>query len=223
MKWNRLAAGIAAAALTLSIGFPSLAAPKTMSDGGIFDAEYYAQNNPDVTAALGTDEEVLYQHYKTFGEKEGRLPYAPGTETQAAAAEDTASESSDSYLVTMCMVPIQSAASEISDADYESLFMTTNVFCDGSTFAIDGAPAVMDSSTLELGSTFSRATYAWPCTSCVFAYMPENTDTPVYLTGPELSEYIQSHFGTLIISVYGGEASQILFIDETQYLVSLIS
>lgn len=42
-------------------------------DTGKFDATYYAQNNPDVTAALGTDADVLYQHYIKYGKAEGRL------------------------------------------------------------------------------------------------------------------------------------------------------
>lgn len=40
---------------------------------GKFDAAYYAQNNPDVTAALGTDADVLYQHFIEYGKAEGRL------------------------------------------------------------------------------------------------------------------------------------------------------
>lgn len=54
----------------------AFAAPQTMPDGTIFDAEYYAQNNPDVVAALGTDAGILYQHYVMSGKNEGRLPYA---------------------------------------------------------------------------------------------------------------------------------------------------
>lgn len=42
-------------------------------DIGKFDAAYYAQNNPDVAAALGTDADVLYQHYMEYGKAEGRL------------------------------------------------------------------------------------------------------------------------------------------------------
>lgn len=52
------------------------AAPKTMSDGTVFDADYYAKNNPDVVAVYGTDESALYQHYIDYGKKEGRLTYA---------------------------------------------------------------------------------------------------------------------------------------------------
>ena len=48
---------------------------KEMPDGQMFDAEFYAKTYPDVYAALGNDETLLYNHYKTYGIKEGRLPY----------------------------------------------------------------------------------------------------------------------------------------------------
>lgn len=48
------------------------AAPKKMADGTIFDAEYYANTYPDVKAAFGTNETLLYQHYKNYGRAEGR-------------------------------------------------------------------------------------------------------------------------------------------------------
>jgi len=38
----------------------------------IFDASYYAAANPDVAAALGTDENVLLNHFLTSGIAEGR-------------------------------------------------------------------------------------------------------------------------------------------------------
>lgn len=53
------------------------AAPKTMADGGVFDAEFYATQYPDVAAIFGTDENMLYQHYVLCGKAEGRLPYNP--------------------------------------------------------------------------------------------------------------------------------------------------
>jgi hypothetical protein len=66
------------AALTMALIVPvvSHAAPQTMPDGTIFDAEYYAANNPDVVAVMGTDAANLYAHYVFFGKNEGRLPYA---------------------------------------------------------------------------------------------------------------------------------------------------
>lgn len=41
-----------------------------------FDPVFYAAAYADVAAAVGTDVEALYNHYITFGQKEGRLPYA---------------------------------------------------------------------------------------------------------------------------------------------------
>ena len=55
---------------------PSVAGPKQMADGGLFDAAYYAATYPDVVAAFGTDEAMLYNHYVLYGKAEGRLPYA---------------------------------------------------------------------------------------------------------------------------------------------------
>jgi len=83
-----LLSGMLAAALSLilSLTSPALevyAAPKTMPDGGTFDPDYYAANNPDVVAAFGTNETLLYQHYLICGKNEGRLPYDP---SDAAAA-----------------------------------------------------------------------------------------------------------------------------------------
>ena len=59
------------------------AAPETMPDGTVFDAEYYAQTYPDVANAVGTDRDALYNHYVSFGKAEGRLACAPTTTIQA--------------------------------------------------------------------------------------------------------------------------------------------
>ena len=56
---------------------PVNAQPKRMPDGTFFDAEYYAECNPDVAEVYGTEEEALYRHYRLFGMKEGRLNVAP--------------------------------------------------------------------------------------------------------------------------------------------------
>lgn len=37
------------------------AEPKKMSDGNIFDGEYYAKTNPDIVSVLGTDETTLFE------------------------------------------------------------------------------------------------------------------------------------------------------------------
>ncbi len=65
------------AAMMLQTSMTAFAAPKRMSDGTVFDAAYYAGNNPDVVAIVGNNEQNLYTHYKMFGKNEGRLPVAP--------------------------------------------------------------------------------------------------------------------------------------------------
>jgi hypothetical protein len=67
--------------LALSMGITAFATPVTMSDGNVFDADYYAQNNPDVVQVLGTDVNALYSHYVNFGKTEGRMPYASDSST----------------------------------------------------------------------------------------------------------------------------------------------
>lgn len=42
-------------AVLLGSGVTANAAPVMMADGTFFDAEYYAQTNPDVVGVLGTD------------------------------------------------------------------------------------------------------------------------------------------------------------------------
>ena len=66
--------------LTLTSSMPVFAAPKQMADGTVFDAEYYATNNPDVAAVLGTKEKTLYEHYVKYGKTEGRKPCADSFE-----------------------------------------------------------------------------------------------------------------------------------------------
>lgn len=67
----------ALAAMLLGSSMTVYAAPEYMADGGIFDAEWYLEQNPDIAAAFPADvsAEVLYQHYTAFGAREGRTPY----------------------------------------------------------------------------------------------------------------------------------------------------
>ena len=52
-----------------------------------FDPAYYANNNPDVVAAVGKDPTALYQHYLAYGKAEGRLPCAPKLTEQEVTAK----------------------------------------------------------------------------------------------------------------------------------------
>ena len=76
-----LSAAFVCAIAVLTFNVNVQAAPKTMPDGTVFDAEYYAASNPDVVAAFGNNADIMYVHYVLFGKAEGRLAVAPGTAT----------------------------------------------------------------------------------------------------------------------------------------------
>lgn len=59
-------------------------APTTVT----FDAEYYAQMNPDVVAVFGTGYDALYHHYVTYGKAEGRKACAADLQQPANNLSD---------------------------------------------------------------------------------------------------------------------------------------
>ena len=81
-----LSAALMATVAIFAIDVKVEAAPKTMPDGTVFDAEFYAASYPDVVAAFGNNADVMYVHYVLFGKAEGRLAVAPGTAVPTASA-----------------------------------------------------------------------------------------------------------------------------------------
>jgi uncharacterized protein YkwD len=75
----RLMIATLAVAGSMMAGIPAHAQVTVMYDGQAFDPEYYAQQNPDVVKAFGTDKNALYAHYQHYGKSEGRLPFASTT------------------------------------------------------------------------------------------------------------------------------------------------
>lgn len=71
---------IMTALLTLALMIMGVVSvPESAMAAEKFDPAFYATTYADVTAALGTDPKALYDHYITYGQKEGRLPYANAT------------------------------------------------------------------------------------------------------------------------------------------------
>lgn len=68
---KRLLVYILGLIMIMLISTTAYSEPKIMSDGGLFDSEFYAAQYPDVVAEYGTEEVSLYRHYKKFGIKEG--------------------------------------------------------------------------------------------------------------------------------------------------------
>ena len=87
-KMMRTLLGMGGAVVMLLSGINVYAAPKTMADGTVFDAEYYAETYPDVKAAFGNDEAALYNHYVNFGKAEGRQPVAPQAQATSNVIND---------------------------------------------------------------------------------------------------------------------------------------
>lgn len=88
MKRKLLLAIMAAAIMGSSLTV--YAQPKTMPDGTVFDAEFYAETYPDVKAAFGNDAAALYNHYVQYGKAEGRqatAASAAGEKSKGAAAQ----------------------------------------------------------------------------------------------------------------------------------------
>lgn len=80
-----------------------------------FDPAYYAARYPDVMNALGTDPDVLYKHYVTFGIKEGRF--------QNAAEEATGIPNTDT---TVYITPLYDTY-----VDVDIAFQTVTYFENG--------------------------------------------------------------------------------------------
>ena len=71
---RKIAMALLTAAFCAVSGMTAFAMPEQMPDGGVFDVEYYAEENPDVVAVMGNGKDALYQHYTLAGKNEGRLP-----------------------------------------------------------------------------------------------------------------------------------------------------
>ena len=112
-KLIRILSVLMAGTLLLGTGITTYAAPVMMPDGTFFDAEYYAQANPDVAGVLGTDANILYSHYVNNGKAEGRAAYNPAidlstlvdTATYAAAIDATLRDTDSSYLELKTALP----------------------------------------------------------------------------------------------------------------------
>ena len=94
---KRIICTLMATVLCLSTGMTALAAPEIMSDGGVFDAEYYAETYPDVKAAFGDNKEALYNHYLRFGKVEGRIACRPAVDSPVKDATLVSSYSNVEY------------------------------------------------------------------------------------------------------------------------------
>ena len=95
-----------------------------------FDAAYYAQSNPDVTAVYGTDPAALYRHYIEHGKAEGRS--ANGNGAADVRTAQTAAKGNDQNAVRAQVNALGITYRPDLDAQWgrwaESLIMNHNLF-----------------------------------------------------------------------------------------------
>lgn len=87
-----------------------------------FDAAYYAETNPDVAAACGTDEASLLRHYLSSGQTEGRKPSARGK------AGDSLKLTNEQIALVWSPVPLKDLANykslkkKMTDEQYQAAY-----------------------------------------------------------------------------------------------------
>ncbi|HBV83314.1 MAG TPA: hypothetical protein DEB74_11110, partial [Lachnospiraceae bacterium] len=98
-----------------------------------FDPVFYATVYADVAAVFGTDAEALYNHYITFGQKEGRMPYAgaaggeaiDGIADTAALAAETPTATTDTVNGIVAIDKLQNYTSlkkKMTDAEFQTAY-----------------------------------------------------------------------------------------------------
>ena len=91
-----------------------------------FDATYYAETNPDVAAACGTDEASLLRHYLSSGQAEGRKPSARGK------AGDSLKLTNEQIALVWSPVPLKDLANykslkkKMTDEQYQACLLYTS-------------------------------------------------------------------------------------------------
>jgi len=105
--------------LVLGSSITAFAQKKTMADGNIFDAEFYAETYEDVKEAIGEDEEALYLHYLEHGKEEGRLPYDEADVTRTNAKKSSTKTSKSQNKVSQEQKSTSSTIEKAKDSNSE--------------------------------------------------------------------------------------------------------
>lgn len=133
---KRLTAVMCAAMMMSGGSLTVFAAPKTMSDGQTFDAEFYAETYPDVKQAVGTDEAALYNHYATYGKAEGRKPYADA-KSQTANTTSASTTSNAMKLPEGVSLHYWTDAEELGNGNYLQHPLYIDLYlADGATYQV---------------------------------------------------------------------------------------
>ncbi|MCC8127642.1 MAG: hypothetical protein LIO92_09625 [Clostridiales bacterium] len=165
------------------------AAPAVMPDGQTFDAEYYAAANPDVTAAIGTDESALYDHYLNFGKAEGRLAYEGDTGSTAESSENTeeTTEGDSGSAITVTDEFLQNAAATHSYYKY----LTAEQAAEADAIAKGIAESILSNPDYDTDLEKVRA-----ASQAVLSYTQKGT------YGSDEAKQYRSPYGVFVSGVY---------------------
>ncbi len=203
--------------LVLSSSMTTFAAPKEVEVNGekfTFDAEYYAQNNPDVVAALGSSEEAVLQHYVQYGRAEGRAAYDGDTGAKATSTTTTtATKSTESQPKYMEFVVKSGNVTEHIDYVYdangnktsESSYRLTSGGTGGLDYTCTTTYSYNENGDVSKETVTGPNGESWHNYSYSYKYDDQGRISVCYADG-EVRSYVYDSNGRLskISSVYNG-------------------
>lgn len=182
-------AGIMGSSLT------AYAAPAVMPDGVVFDAEFYAANNPDVVTVYGTDTSALYRHYVEYGKAEGRKPAADMTAnatadvTAKAAADGTPNVTADVVAATAAVDQKTLDNAKAAHSYYKGLSAEQAAAADAVAKQIADSIMANPAYTTDCQRVTAAAqTVASYCNNSVY--------------GSDVDKYYRSPYGVFVAGVY---------------------
>lgn len=117
--------------LAVCMGFVMAFLPMEARAAEKFDPAFYAATYADVVQALGTDSKVMYDHYLTYGQKEGRMAYpgakggeeVDGIADTVAAAVPASAQADESGLVPLDKLPhLKSLKKKCTDEEFSAAY-----------------------------------------------------------------------------------------------------
>lgn len=120
--------GLAAAVI---MGGLVMTTPMEVKAAEKFDPAFYAATYADVVQVLGTDSQTMYDHYLTYGQKEGRKAY-PGAkggeavdgiaDTKAAVSTELAQPTANGLVPLDQLAHIKSLKKKCTDAEFAAAY-----------------------------------------------------------------------------------------------------
>lgn len=117
--------------MAVAFGVMVISMPMGVEAAEKFDPAFYATAYADVVNALGTDNKVLYNHYLTYGQKEGRKAY-PGAaggeavegiaDTEASAGTDPVQKISNGLVPLEQLAHLKSLKKACTDEEFRSAY-----------------------------------------------------------------------------------------------------